>query len=279
MSQRITKKHVEEVFEVFCSVARFRKSRAYNDMGGLKLAWNFNNLATVERSSNTGGVFHPFGELAMTGREMNAALHFAMRVIEDGRHKPSIPEKGFEHYEELETPFGTMSLHPTGQNSIMLQCDTGQSWAEKLPNVGNVMVNRVGYFTTVHLQYFPQGRKYRRHGEDFDLPAGWDIAPMNAPYDKPGYHFYARRTDAAARHYKDIDMTWAARDKFIAAILPLVETWAASNADVLKKAGRDDLAAKARIKAHKVQEAQEALDKAREEYNALEAELSDLLRD
>ena len=84
MAERITRKNVEDVFEIFVKKIGGHVATAYNDMGGYRLDYTAcYGGYNVERVVNDGGkISFPFGSSRQGIREMYFTLHFALRVAD-----------------------------------------------------------------------------------------------------------------------------------------------------------------------------------------------------
>ena len=77
MSDRITRKDVENALELLCKRAGWRVATSYKDVGGFQLSHDIGGWNVERVSGPTGGVCQPFGAKRRTNREMFDTLHFA----------------------------------------------------------------------------------------------------------------------------------------------------------------------------------------------------------
>jgi hypothetical protein len=88
-SNRITRRHVESVFDSFLNSVGGRKAESYKDVGGYTLDYAaVYGGYQVERISNEGGgVSLPFGHGRRSTKEMYDVMAFAIRVLDDIKYR------------------------------------------------------------------------------------------------------------------------------------------------------------------------------------------------
>lgn len=80
--ERITRKQVEGIFEVWLKTTGRRRAENWKDVGAYGLDWGYGG-AVVYRLLEGGGHAQPFGDERRQAREMWYTLHFALRVAEE----------------------------------------------------------------------------------------------------------------------------------------------------------------------------------------------------
>lgn len=128
MSERISKKNVEALFNAFVKAIGGHIATNYNDIGGYDLNYSQYGGFEINRIMNdSGGLTQPFGMTRRKTTEMYYTLSFAIKAIEEARRldakKAETPDK--ELYNVCDYGHDTQSAIrrlPTSGGAAVLVC-------------------------------------------------------------------------------------------------------------------------------------------------------------
>jgi hypothetical protein len=81
MSDRITRKDLDNALSLFCKRGGFRLAESYSDIEGLQFSHDLGGWNVEKIVSKGGGVSQPFGAMRRTTRDMFETLHFAADAL------------------------------------------------------------------------------------------------------------------------------------------------------------------------------------------------------
>jgi hypothetical protein len=85
MSDRITRKDLDNALSLFCKRGGFRLATSYKDVGGFQFSHDLGGWNVEKVCGTSGGVSQPMGARRHSTREMSELLHFAADALWEAR--------------------------------------------------------------------------------------------------------------------------------------------------------------------------------------------------